>query len=147
MKNLIKTLEQIGKSADQEFVKVTVKEVSMYFGLPLQVVKIETVPPQATFAKLGREVMNALNGAYSYAQKKIMDDGPSEDDVFTVSTDGNLEVIINGKLEIKEIGFKKAPEEEGDVESFLNHVVAAANAGCMKVQIKAFELAKNLTEK
>ena len=42
MKNgLIKTLESIGKAAGEKYIKSSYKNADVYFGLPLQVIKIE----------------------------------------------------------------------------------------------------------
>ncbi len=146
MKNLLKSLAAIGKAADENIVKASFNDVNVFFALPLEVVKIETNPPQSTYAKLCRICQKALNAAYATVQKAAADGKMPEDGVFTVSADGNLGVVIKSNGEIQEMGFKKAPEEEGDIESFLKNLVTAANIGYLQAQINASELGKSFLQ-
>jgi hypothetical protein len=146
MKNLLKSLAAVGEAAENNIVKSTFGDVSVYFALPLEVVKIETNPPQSAYAKLCRLCQNALNGAYAAVQKAAADGKMPQDGVTTVSTDGNLGVVIKSNGEIQEMGFKKAPSEEGNIEGFLKNLVIAANAGYLQAQINATELGKSFLQ-
>jgi len=146
--SLLKTLAAIGQNARQTLVKSSYQTAEVVFAIPLEVVKITKQPPTPpVYAKLGRKLINALNGAYQGVLRTQIESAGelTAKQIFTSTSEG-VSVVITGSMEIKEIGTSDTIADKTMGQAFLRDVVIACNAGYLRTQAKAAKLSEGLKE-
>jgi uncharacterized linocin/CFP29 family protein len=141
---------KMGKESQNMFIKSNHGNANVYFKLPIQLVKVEHVEANDGLARINRLLEQAINGAYAYVGQKMVFLGEkkasndevkaAQEQVYTVETEGDMVVIMNGLSQLSQIGYKKEVEDIVFLKAYFEDVLKACNGGFIRAQQESAKL-------